>query len=212
MFNVFIDELKTQLRKPLPGRGFQDQMAPLERRLMKEFIPEGRVPKAGAVLVWFFPVKNVPYMVLMKRPDYEGTHSGQISLPGGKFEEKDIELRVTALRETAEETGADVAGVEVIGKLTDLYIPPSNFHVHPFIAYSSHRPAFSPDPNEVAGLFEISLEELCTDNIKSMRRHNRSLDKEVETPYYEIQQQVVWGATAMIISELREIIRAAGKR
>ena len=175
---------------------------------MKEFIPEGIVPKLGAVLILFYPKNNRIMTLLMRRPDYDGTHAGQISFPGGKFEEADADLSRTAIRETQEETGTDGSGIEVIGKLTDLYIPPSNFHVHPFVGCASQALTFSPDPAEVAELFEIDIAELLDKNsVKTMPRFNKTLNKEVDTPYFEIRGNVVWGATAMMIAELREILK-----
>lgn len=208
MFNDFIDELTRKLASPLPGREAQYRMAPLERRMMKEFMPPGVTPRIGSVMILFYPSEGRVKTILMKRPEQNVSHAGQISFPGGKFEESDPSLEFTALRETEEETGALASSIVVAGKLSDLYIPPSNFHVHPFVGYTPLKPEFKPDPQEVAALIEVDVYELLhEDNVRSMYRFNRTLGKEVETPYIGIQGETVWGATAMMISELREILK-----
>lgn len=208
MFRGFVDELERRLALPLPGREAQFRMAPMERRMMKDFIPPGVNPRIGSVLILFYPYHAGIRTVMMKRPEHDVTHAGQISFPGGKHELSDQDLAHTAVRETEEETGARASDIRILGKLSDLYIPPSNFHVHPFVGISQIQPQFNPDPAEVAALLHVDLEELIlADNVKSMRHFNRSLGKEVDTPYFDIQGETVWGATAMMISELREILR-----
>ncbi|MCC7303625.1 MAG: CoA pyrophosphatase [Bacteroidia bacterium] len=208
MFAAFIDELKCKLQAPLPGQPAQYLMAPLERRMLREFIPAGVTPRLGSVLLLFYPENGRPMTVLMKRPQSALAHAGQISFPGGKREDCDADLECTALRETEEEIGVPAADLKVIGRLSDLYIPPSNFHVHPFVGYTEKTPAFRPDPAEVAGLLYVEAKVLLhSDNVKSMRRFNKTLGKEVETPYFDVCGETVWGATAMMISELREVMK-----
>ena len=134
MFNRFINLLKARLKSPLPGEDTQYLMAPVSRLKAEQLPKENYNPKKSAVLVLLFPEDETIKTVLIKRPVYDGVHSGQVAFPGGKFDDIDIELKQTALRETFEEIGVQSAEIEIIGQLTDLYINPSNFLVSPFIA------------------------------------------------------------------------------
>jgi 8-oxo-dGTP pyrophosphatase MutT (NUDIX family) len=208
MFKGFIDELSRRMRFPLPGRDVQYQMAPVERKLMEQFIPEDVVPKVGAVLILLYPWQDKIYTVFMKRPPYDGTHGGQVSFPGGKWESDDPSLEFTALRESREEIGIVPDDIQIIGKLTELYIPPSNFHVHPFLGVCQSKPNFIIDPKEVDIIIEVPVEDFFKEDvIQTYRRQNAILGREVETPYYHIAGERIWGATAMLMAELTEIIR-----
>lgn len=209
MFKGFVDELARQMRLPLPGRPVQYQMAPIERILMEQFIPENVVPKVGAVLAILYPWKGRVYTVFIKRPPYDGTHGGQISFPGGKWESHDPSLEFTALRESKEEIGIVPANIRIMGMLTELYIPPSNFHVHPFLGVCESRPHYVIDPKEVDILIEVPIAEFKKeDAVRSFRRQNAILGREVETPYYEVEGEKIWGATAMLVAELTALTRA----
>lgn len=163
----------------------------------------------SSVLILLYP--NVPgtdiSFVLIQRPSYEGVHGGQISLPGGRSEEADKDLKQTALRETKEEIGIDPETIVTIGVLTELYIPPSNYLVLPFVGYTLEKPLLNPDPQEVAGIIEIKLTDLKNDrNIKHKEiyiRHGISLF----APCFEINGYTIWGATAMILNEFKEILK-----
>jgi 8-oxo-dGTP pyrophosphatase MutT (NUDIX family) len=170
--------------------------------------------KESSVLVLLFPVEGVPFIPLIKRPDYDGIHSGQISLPGGKREAGDKDLMATALRETREEIGADPAQITILGQLTPLYIPPSNFLVTPFVGYASVRPDFKMDPVEVQKIIEAPVDYFTGENnilnreIEVIRKTGTSEEVvKLQTPYFDLEGEVLWGATAMILSELKEIIR-----
>jgi 8-oxo-dGTP pyrophosphatase MutT (NUDIX family) len=142
----------------------------------------------------------------MKRSEYDGVHSGQISFPGGMKEESDASMTETALREAEEETGVDASRVKVIGSLTPLHIPVSNIVVHPFVGYLPEKPEFRIDLREVQYLIEESLDNLSDAAIvesESMFIQN----KVMEVPYFNIQGNHVWGATAMILGELLEILK-----
>lgn len=156
-----------------------------------------------------YPKKNVPHIVLMKRPEYNGAHSGQVSFPGGKKEIEDVDLQATALRETEEETGILRSEIQVIGKLTELYIPPSGFLVEPYVGYLDAQPIFTPDEREVAELIEMPLDLLLDDTIVERKKiHIKSHNVYIDTPYFNIQEHVVWGATCMMLSELKQILRS----
>ena len=207
-FKFFIDELTLKLGKPLPGREAQMRMAPLERKLLKDFIPPGITPRVGAVMVLLFPKDDIPHFVLIERATYPGVHSGQISFPGGQVDKNDPNMEYTAIRETKEEIGINETSLEVLGGLSDLYIPPSNFHVHPFVGFIPETPAFIPDPREVHEIFTPSVDELVLPGLEKTKTiFNKRLNKEIEAPCFEIQGKTVWGATAMIISELRELLK-----
>ncbi len=205
-FTSFIHKLEDQLQRPLPGLMAQLKMSSMSRvrELMKDGPREDAVQ--SSVLVLLYPADQEIKLVLMLRPHYDGVHSGQISLPGGKYEDGDESLIYTALREVKEEMGIDPWRVQLLGQLSEIYIPPSNYLVTPIVGYLASPPVFTPDPSEVADIIEISINELISDaNIqqKVMRLHN---GETIEVPSFYINNNVIWGATAMILSELKEII------
>jgi 8-oxo-dGTP pyrophosphatase MutT (NUDIX family) len=205
-FDQFIILLEKRLQKPLPGRPAQLKMSSLARmrELMKFPSPEDA--SQSSVLILLYPLAGSIGLVLMLRPEYRGIHSGQISLPGGKFEETDESLIYTALREAREEIGIDPMQVQVIGQLTELYIPPSNFLVTPVVGYQASQPHFTADPKEVAKIIEIQLDDLLNESNRQMKRMKISLGFSLKVPSYFIDGNIVWGATAMILSELGEIV------
>ncbi|MCP4286926.1 MAG: CoA pyrophosphatase [Gammaproteobacteria bacterium] len=205
----FIQRLRDQLTRQLPGEDAQFQMAPMKRLRMREALAAAPEVRQSAVLLYFFPKRDDWYIVLMKRPDYDGTHSGQVGIPGGRLEAGESHLQA-ALREFEEEIGIAVDGSNLLGKLSDLFIPPSNYLVQPYVAYSLESPYYVPDPVEVEEVIELSATWLL--NRSAIKRGKVRLNSGVviESPYFEVAGHTVWGATAMILSELKQILRAVG--
>ena len=210
-FPEFIDKLTYELALPLPG--IQVQMRMMSNRRVREMMEFRQSDQAikSSVLVLLFPGKEnaQPTFVVTLRPTYEGIHSGQISLPGGRFELKDENLRQTALRETEEEIGLDPAEVTIIGQLTELYIPPSNYLVQPFIGFTSGSPVFNPQPKEVEKIIEIPVRQLL-DEKNVMQKEIYVSGIQFSAPSFVIDGTIIWGATAMILNEFKEILRKTG--
>lgn len=205
-FQLFGKRLVQQLQLPLPGTDAQRIMAakPINpKRFEEEF---ERPAKPSAVLVLLYPFENEVHMALMKRPIYPGVHSGQISFPGGKKESYDQDLIATALREAEEEVGVDQSEIKVIGELTDLFIIVSNFKVKPVIGLMDKKPDFILDPREVAGVLNISLKDLNLPKYQGLKEMTFKNNITINAPYYNVHGNVVWGATAMIISELLAVV------
>jgi 8-oxo-dGTP pyrophosphatase MutT (NUDIX family) len=203
-FTTFIDKLNKRLQNPLPGLNAHNVMASETRLKLKMPSPNERT-RESAVLILFYPSENQVFIPLILRPQYDGVHGGQMAFPGGRAEKEDENLIRTALREAQEEIGVRVSDVKVLGKLTKLFIPPSNFFVQPVVGYMTRKPDFYPDPREVDKVIEISLEELKKPSIIGRKILNvRGL--EVDTPFYNLLDTTVWGATAMMISELLMVI------
>lgn len=173
---------------------------------MPPAIPENARP--SAVLCLLYPVDAVLNMLLIKRIEDGKAHSGQISFPGGKQDPTDADIRSTALREANEEVGVMSAEVDIIGALTPLYIPVSNFQVYPFVGYMEQRPEFYLSQSEVAGLLEISIDDLLHPDVKTMVQVTSPAlpDLSMKVRAYKLEEHIVWGATAMIISELETVL------
>jgi 8-oxo-dGTP pyrophosphatase MutT (NUDIX family) len=189
---------------PLPGEPSQLGMAP---KGIRNFPLDKNIPKPAAVLMLFYPVDGEPYTVLMKRSEYPGAHSGQISLPGGRIEALDADLKQTALRETSEELGISPDKINVIGKLTPMYIPVSGFDVHPFLGFTFEKPDWKPDLSEVSYLIELSVNELTSPGVVKYEMWQLH-GNELEVPFYLIHNEKIWGATAMIIAEFLQILKS----
>ena len=160
-------------------------------------------PKKAGVLLLFYPnARGEVNFVLTRRKVYKGVHSSQISFPGGKPEPLDDDLWATALRETHEEVGVESHQVKYFRSLTQLYVPPSNFLIVPYVGYLEKTCVFLPDSEEVDAILEISLEDLIN-NQPMMTKQRTSSAKFVEVPAYIFDQNEVWGATAMILSEFQ---------
>jgi len=202
----FIQRLKSRLARNLPGEEAQFLMAPMARPRMSEALSMAAQQRQSAVLLYLFPQHGDWRVVLMKRPDYEGAHGGQVSIPGGRLEPGE-KHKQAALREFEEETGISVSSRQLLGNLSELFIPPSNFLVKPFVAYATDRPCFDPDPLEVEEIIELPILTLMSDLTVKRDQVCLSSGDWVETPYFEVEGHMVWGATAMILSELKEILR-----
>ena len=197
-----IEAIKQQLILPLPGEKIQYQMAPEDRD--KKVSKENSPPKKGAVLILLFKRENELFFLLMERADNLKFHGGQISFPGGTFDHFDKSLQQTALRETFEETGFKVAENQIIGKLTPLYIPVSNFLVSPFVAFSPDIPQWKKNDSEVKSLIEVALTDFLQQSPLEMEKI--VADKKIKIPYFLISNKIVWGATAMILNEFKVIL------
>lgn len=161
-------------------------------------------PRVAAVLCLLYPNEIDAHIVLTKRPDKLRSHSGQVSFPGGSLDEGET-LQETALRETCEEIGVPSCAITIVGKLTDIYIPPSDFEVHPFVGVIENRPKYIPNPAEVEVILEPTISHLLNPaTIKTFRRKFDQWSLPVNIPYFDVEGHVVWGATAIMLSEFLE--------
>ena len=202
--------LQEAFTKELPGKDAHVKMAPQPLDLRRFTTSFSEPPKKSGVLLLFYPDASTIYFPLIKRPQYPGAHSGQVALPGGKVEEGDPDVVFTALREAEEEIGIDAGKVEVIGSLTELYIPVSNFLVSPIVGFLDHKPTFVPEQREVARIIPTTLNHLIQPEIVKQTPISLGGGKYLETPYFDIAGEVVWGATAMILSELIQVLKQKG--
>ncbi len=204
-----IQRLRGRLKHPLPGHDDFRELSGYERPDLEWVRRQQPPPKESGVLVLLYPERGELHTMLMLRPAYEGVHSGQVGFPGGHREPEDVDITATALREFREETGADNSGFIVLGKLTPVYIPPSRALVTPVLALAEELGPLRPDPREVAALIPIAVSHLLRDDIlKRTRVFISMLGREVEAPYWDVNGHVVWGATALMIAELRKLLTA----
>lgn len=201
-----LSRLDDQLKQPLPGRHSQYRMAHIGRNLPALSTDNAR---QACVMALLYPHWNRDtHIVLIQRVSHDkDRHSGQIGLPGGKLEPDDDSLMAGALREVEEEIGVAQTDVTVIGRLSKLHISVSNFLVHPFVGYVEERPDFVIQESEVAGILEVPLQVLLdktTKKVKDLKLPNGMQLKNV--PYFDIANHTVWGATAMMLNELVEVI------
>ena len=202
-FQVFSERLQQRLQQPLPGEAAHRKMASSARTRLG--IKPNERTRRSAVLLCFYPYQESIYVPLILRPQYDGVHAGQMAFPGGRMERFDENLTRTALREAQEEVGIRVSDVTVLGLLTELFIPPSNFYVQPVVGILPYRPDFYPDPREVEDIVEVDLDTLLDETIVGNSKIEvRGMT--VDAPFYQIQGHRVWGATAMMISELLVVL------
>ena len=203
----FLEKLDLRLRQPLPGLKVQKEMSAYPRGMSGiEFKSNGE-PKESSVLIVLFEKGDELYFPLIQRPMYTGVHSGQIGLPGGKVEDHDKDRIETALRETEEEIGVSAGDVTVIGKLTELYVQASHYNVMPVVGYLPYQPVYNPDPEEVSRVIEGRAGDLIADRNRKVKELLIQNKYKIVAPYFEIENETVWGATAMILSEFAAILK-----
>lgn len=188
------------------------KMVPFERILEVEKlnIPSNN-PRKAAVMMLIYPKNNKSHLALIVRNTYPGVHSAQIGFPGGKVEIEDESLTHTALRETHEEIGIHPDKIEVIKTFTAVFIPPSNFIVAPFLGISHNELEFTEQEEEVAGIIEFPLLDFLNDNTIVNKIMDTSYGNNIEVPTFKINEHYVWGATAMMMSELKEVLKSSFK-
>lgn len=207
-FQDFLEYVPQLIAATLPANEAHTKMMPLERaEIMKNLDIENIKAKTAAVMMLFYPKNGETHLVLIVRNSYEGVHSSQIALPGGKFERADKIFENTALRETHEEIGIHPEKIELIKPFTKLYIPPSNFMVYPFLGICKEEISFFPDIKEVASIIELPLSVFLSDEILVDTKLSTSYADNVVVPAFKIEEHIVWGATAMILYELKVVLK-----
>jgi len=199
------DRLATRLRLPLPGARAHEPMRAMPAGSVVPNFDHKLPAKPGSVIILLYEEDGLIKFPLIKRPEYTGAHSGQISLPGGKAEEGEDAIQ-TALREGEEEVGILRDLVTVVGSLSNFFVIPSNFIVTPVVA-TVHQPSFIPDPKEVSRIIKGSLNDLIKDDAISVKEILAAGRYRLNAPHFEIEGEVVWGATAMMLNELRTVLR-----
>ncbi|WP_439127650.1 NUDIX hydrolase [Polaribacter sp.] len=207
-FDTFKSNLNILETAKLGGLEAQFKLAPeLRKRYDADKIRQSN-PKKAAVLALFYPnINNQTTFLLTERATYKGTHSAQISFPGGKIDKTDANLKATALREAYEEVGLHPSEIEVIRELTDVFIPPSNFLATPFLGFVNTKPVFKKN-YEVAQTIEVLLEDLLNDNTLTTKALKTSYMNKIDVPCFKLNNYIVWGATAMMLSEIKELFNS----
>lgn len=206
-FKKFTDKIEDLKRDKLGGLEAQFKMAPKLRLKYNQEKIVANNPRKAAVLALFYPNKNYETTLLLtQRSSYKGVHSAQISFPGGKLEKTDTNLKEAALRETFEEVGVEQTSIEIVRELTDVYIPPSNFLVTPFIGFVDQKPKFTLN-YEVASTIEVLMSDLLDDRNVATVNLTTSYMKNIDVPCFKIDNHIIWGATSMMLSEIKELFK-----
>jgi 8-oxo-dGTP pyrophosphatase MutT (NUDIX family) len=205
--NILIENIIEKLKQPLPGLSAHLELAPYRNEIELDF--KNKNPKIASTLLLIYPKDGKTFFCLIERQEYEGTHSNQISFPGGKNESGES-MKETALRETKEEIGVDPISINIIGELTQVFVPPSNFLIHPFVGYCDFKPDFIASEREVKRIIEVNIEELFKKDViknkkMSFKKSSRNVDFEV--PYLDLNNKIVWGATSVILNEFRKMLQ-----
>ncbi len=207
----FIRQLKKFNLTNLPGEEAHLSLMPLKRPLSSKVKIRSATYRESGVGILLYPKEDTIECILIERPAYDGTHGGQISFPGGKRDPGDIDLEYTARRECFEEVGLPTGHGERILALTEVFIPVSDFLVQPFIFFVDDLPTLHPDEREVESIIAFDLFSLLDDDLlkrKSLKFKNGTTAKDI--PYFDIHGHVVWGATGMILSEVKAILSQIG--
>jgi 8-oxo-dGTP pyrophosphatase MutT (NUDIX family) len=202
---VIVAHLRDALQRPLPGLPAQIQMAPAPRPGTVRVLELDRDCRRAGVLVLLYPCGDELCLVLTRRTELLESHRGQVSFPGGGIHAGES-AREAALREAGEELGVPPSGLDLLGELSPIYIPPSNFCVYPLVAFAAKRPDFIPNPNEVAEVIEAPLSRLLDPAARCEETWTWQ-DTGRLVPFYAVDEHKVWGATAMILCELLTLIR-----
>ncbi|MEP2169716.1 CoA pyrophosphatase [Polaribacter sp.] len=210
-FNEFLKVTSKINNLELPAEASQFKMSPPFREsLLQKRQEEIKNAKQSAVLALFYPdAAQKTKFVLILRKTYKGVHSAQVGFPGGKVEAQDSSLKHTALRETEEEVGVPMQDIKVLKTLTQVYIPPSNFFVQPFIGYSNSTPSFIKQESEVEDIIEVSLSHFLEEKRVITELVSTSYKRDVVVPAFKLNDYVVWGATAMMLSEIKDLLKLA---
>ncbi len=207
-FDEFLVSLSKIKNIPLPAETSQFKMSPPFRRdLIKQYKERMKEAKRAGVMALFYPDNSKQtHLVLILRKTYKGVHSAQIGFPGGKYEDDDKTLEQTAIRETWEEIGVLSHQVKVVKQMTEVYIPPSNFYVQPYIGVAAKTPKFIKQDEEVEAIIEVPLTHFLDETIVVNKLVATSYTSKIEVPAFELNGHVVWGATAMMLSEIKDIL------
>ena len=198
--------LTQRLLQPLPGGDAHELFRAHPVGDVKPLFDHKLPPKPGGVIILLYEENGKIKFPLTKRPEYTGAHSGQVSLPGGKADPGEDAV-ATALRECEEEIGINRNDINVIGKLSDFFVMPSNFMVTPVVAAMDTTVGFKPDTREVVRILSADLEEILKDNAMKQKEILAAGRFRMNAPHFVIEEEVVWGATAMMINEFRMILR-----
>ncbi|WP_298496974.1 CoA pyrophosphatase [uncultured Algibacter sp.] len=208
-FEEFLKSISKIENIQLPAETSHFKMVPPYRHeLLKKQQKAIKKAKHAGVLALFYPdKKEETKIILILRNTYKGVHSAQVAFPGGKFEDQDETLQDTALRETFEEVGVPVNTIQIVKKISQVYIPPSNFYVQPFIGVTQNTPQFVKQDEEVEALIEVDLEHFLDNQSLITKSVKTSYSVEVEVPAFKLNNYVVWGATAMMLSEIKDLLK-----
>ncbi|MEO8773692.1 MAG: CoA pyrophosphatase [Gelidibacter sp.] len=207
-FDTFLKSISKIEHIPLPGEDSQVKMSPTYRMELvekqRELMKTAR--KAGVMALFYPDTERHTKLILILRKTYSGVHSAQVGFPGGKLEVEDPSLEYAALRETFEEVGVPIQNITVLKAMTSVYVPPSNFMVYPFFGITRHTPQFLKQDDEVEDLIEVALADFLNDANVSSQMLMTTLQKEVEVPVFKLNGHTVWGATAMMLSEIKDLL------
>lgn len=208
-FDEFLELIPKLEKIPLTGVASHLKLAPSERinSLINVSIDKQKVRPAAVLSLIYKNENGEASMVLTKRRIYKGIHSNQISFPGGKSEKHDLDLRATAFRETEEEIGVQKNTIILVRQLTDIFIPPSNFLVSPFLGYADKTPHFIKQDAEVESIISVKIRDLLSDGFLIKQIIDTSYATRIEVPAFVFEGHIVWGATAMMLSEIKDLLR-----
>ncbi|WP_458626802.1 NUDIX hydrolase [Winogradskyella sp. PC D3.3] len=210
LFNSFLESVVKIKHLELSGEDSHVKMSPPYRlELAEQMKTKSETARRAGVMALFYPNStNETMLVLILRKTYKGVHSAQVGFPGGKYEEEDCnDLMRTAIRETEEEIGVNHLDFKVLKTMSPLYIPPSNFMVHPFIGISEHNLTFVKQDEEVEDIIEVKLVDFLNDQNTITATVPTSFDVDVDVPAFVLNGHIVWGATAMMLGEIKDLLK-----